>query len=172
MCADHMVCMACMVCSHHPNHTFDTVTTPCRWHVNRQRGRKKRERRGSSLMPSPFTAHPAGTHHHPSSPLLPLSSPLLISRPHPQHTLTPSPPLICLTTTSTSLLLSLNLPLLTHTHTHTSQASPNACASAQRKRSSSSSSPTARVHHHHHHQPMSSSTCMPHLSAQAAKWRV
>ena len=153
MCADHMVCMACMVCSHHPNHTFDTVTTPCRWHVNRQRGRKKRERRGSSLMPSPFTAHPAGTHHHPSSPLLPLSSPLLISRPHPQHTLTPSPPHHC-------------SPNSTHL-THTSQTSPNACASTQRKRSSSSSSsPTTRVPHHQ--QLMSSSTCMPHLHTQAA----
>ena len=152
MCADHTLCMACMACSHHPNHTFDTVTTPCRWHVNRQRGRKKRERRGSSLMPSPFTAHPAGTHHHPSSPLLPLSSPLLISRPHPQHTLTPSPPHHC-------------SPNSTHL-THTSQTSPNACASAQRKRSSSSS-PITRVPHHHQ-QLMSSSTCMPHMHTQAA----
>ena len=129
--------------------------------------REKREGeargRGSSLIPS--ITHPADTHHHPSSPLLPLSSPLLISRPHPQHTLTPSPPLIWLTTTTTSLLLSLNLPLLTHTHTHTSQASPNACASAQRKRSSSSrphysrsSPPAAHVLLHLHATPAHTSS--------------
>ena len=100
---------ACTVCSHHPNHTFDTVTTPCRWHVNRQRGRRegeKRGRRGSSLIPSNIQlAHT--TPHLLSSPLFPL----LISLPHP-------PSLIWLTTNTTPLLLPLNLPLLTHTHTH------------------------------------------------------
>ena len=72
MCADHTLCM---VCSHHPKSHTLTVTTPCRWHVNRQggrRGREKRGRRGSSLIPS--IAHPAGT-HHPSSHLLPPSPP-------------------------------------------------------------------------------------------------
>ena len=129
-----------------------------------EREKRRREKRGWQLTHSLHCTSSWHTPppHHLSSPLFPL----LISRPHPQHTLTPSPPLICLTTTSTSLLLSLNLPLLTHTHTHTSQASPNACASAQRKRSSSSS-PTARVPHHHQ-QPMSSSTCMPHIQTQAA----
>ena len=111
MCADHTLCMACMACSHHPNHTFDTVTTPCRWHVDRQRGRRGREKRGWQLTHS--LQHPAGT-HNPSSLLLP-SFPLLISLPHPPHTLTPSPPLIWLTITSTSLHLSLNPPLLSHT---------------------------------------------------------
>ena len=53
--ADHTLCMVCMVCTHHPNYTF-TVTTPCRWHVDRQRGRKRRERGGaahSCPLPSP-----------------------------------------------------------------------------------------------------------------------
>ena len=69
MCAaDHTLCMACMVCTHHPNYTL-TVTTPCRWHVNRQRGRREG---GSLLLPS--ITHPAGT-HHPSSHLLPPSPP-------------------------------------------------------------------------------------------------
>ena len=114
-----------------------TITAPCRWHVDRQRGRRGREKREEGAAHSFPPSHIQLAHTTPhllSSPLFPL----LISRPHPQHTLTPSPALIWLTTTTTSLLLSLNLPLLTHTHTHTSQASPNACASAQRKRSSSS----------------------------------
>ena len=96
MCADHTLCMVCMVCTHHPNYTL-TVTTPCRWHVDRQRGRRGREKRGWQLTHS--LQHPAGT-HNPSSLLLP-SFPLLISLPHPPHTLTPSPPLIWLTITST-----------------------------------------------------------------------
>ena len=115
MCADHTLCMVCMVCTHHPNYTL-TVTTPCRWHVDRQRGRregKKRERRGSLLLPS--ITHPAGT-HHPSSPLLPSLPPSLsLSSTPTTHILTPSPPLIWLTITSTSLHLSLNPPLLSHT---------------------------------------------------------
>ena len=90
MCADHTLCMACMACSHHPNHTFDTVTTPCRWHVNRQRGRRGREKReegaahsfpptsrwhtpplisSPSLFPSPSSSlsltHNTHSHHHP-----------------------------------------------------------------------------------------------------------
>ena len=164
MCADHTLCMVCMVCTHHPNYTL-TVTTPCRWHVDRQRGRregKKRERRGSLLLPS--ITHPAGT-HHPSSPLLPSLPPSLsLSSTPTTHILTPSPPLIWLTITSTSLHLSLNPPLLSHT-----RPNPHPMhVPVQRKRSSSSSSssPTTRVPHHHQ-QLKSSSTCMPHMHTQA-----
>ena len=167
MCADHTLCM---VCSHHPKSHTLTVTTPCRWHVNRQggrRGREKRGRRGSSLIPS--IAHPAGT-HHPSSPshTLPLFSSLSFTPTIHAHIITstnlaPNP----LHTTAPP-----TQPASPHTHTRASLTSPNACASAQRKPSSSSSSSssslTTRVPHHHHQQPMSSSTCMPHLHTQAA----
>ena len=114
MCADHMVCMACMVCSHHPNHTFDTVTTPCRWHVNRQRGRREgKKREGGQLTHwqlTPSLHHTSSWHTPPliSSPS-PFSSTSSVSlHPPPIHTL--SSPLTWLTTTSTSLLLSLTHP--------------------------------------------------------------
>ena len=122
--------------------------------------REKREGeargRGSSLIPSNIQV----AHTTPHLFSFPLSLPLLISLPHPPHTLTPSSPLICLTTTSTSLLLPLNLPFLTHT-----RPNPHPMhVPVQRKRSSSSSSssPTTRVPHHHQ-QLKSSSTCMPHM---------
>ena len=130
-----------------------TVTAPCRWHVNRQRGRREGGRRegGSSLIPS--IAHPAGT-HHPSSPshTLPLFSSLSFTPTIHAHIIT-----------STDLSDNHQHTTAPLTHTHTSQTSPVACASAQRKHSSSSSSsPTTRVPRHHH-QPISSSTCMQHL---------
>ena len=142
-----------------------TVTTPCRWHVNRQggrRGREKRGRRGSSLIPS--IAHPAGTYH-----LIP--SPSLLPSPSSSLSFTPSTHTHTITSTGLAdnrhhVTAPPTQPASPFTHTHTSQASPNACASAQRKRSSSSS-PTTRVPHHHQ-QLMSSSTCMPHLHTQAA----
>ena len=114
MCADHTLCM---VCSHHPKSHTLTVTTPCRWHVNRQggrRGREKRGRRGSSLIPS--IAHPAGT-HHPSSPshTLPLFSSLSFTPTIHAHIITstnlaPNP----LHTTAPP-----TQPASPHTHTHT-----------------------------------------------------
>ena len=144
------------------SHTL-SVTAPCRWHVNRQRGRREG---GSSFIPSPSTAHPAGT-HQPSYPLLPSLPPSI--------PFSSTPATHAQTITSTDLAHNQLYTTAPPTqpaspHTHTSQSSPNPCASAQRKRnsSSSSSSPTARVPHHHHQQPMSSSTCMPHLHTQAA----
>ena len=114
MCADHTLCMACMACSHHPNHTFDTVTTPCRWHVDRQRGRREG---GSSLIPSNVQVAHTTTPHLPSFPPFPL----LISLPSP--------------TTHSHTIISTDLAdnhlHITATLTHTSQSSPNACASAQ-----------------------------------------
>ena len=114
MCADHTLCMACMACSHHPNHTFDTVTTPCRWHVNRQRGRREgKKREGGQLTHwqlTPSLHHTSSWHTPPliSSPS-PFSSTSSVSlHPPPIHTL--SSPLTWLTTTSTSLLLSLTRP--------------------------------------------------------------
>ena len=114
MCADHTLCMACMACSHHPNHTFDTVTTPCRWHVNRQRGRREgKKREGGQLTHwqlTPSLHHTSSWHTPPliSSPS-PFSSTSSVSlHPPPIHTL--SSPLTWLTTTSTSLLLSLTHP--------------------------------------------------------------
>ena len=114
MCADHTLCMACMACSHHPNHTFDTVTTPRRWHVNRQRGRREgKKREGGQLTHwqlTPSLHHTSSWHTPPliSSPS-PFSSTSSVSlHPPPIHTL--SSPLTWLTTTSTSLLLSLTRP--------------------------------------------------------------
>ena len=143
MCADHTLCMACMACSHHPNHTFDTVTTPCRWHVDRQRGRREG---GSSLIPSNVQVAHTTTPHLPSFPPFPL----LISLPSP--------------TTHSHTIISTDLAdnhlHITATLTHTSQSSPNACASAEETQqqqqqqqphySCSSPSPAAQVLLHLH----------------------
>ena len=166
--ADHTLCMVCMVCTHHPNHTFVTVTTPCRWHVNRKRGRregKKRERRGSLLLPS--ITHPAGT-HHPSSPLLPLFPPSHLSSTPTTHTHT---------ITSTDLAYNHHYitapptqPASPHTHTHThTNPKPHpmhvpvhrgnaAAAAAPHYSCSSPSSPAAHVLLHLHVTPVNTSS--------------
>ena len=170
--ADHMVCMVFMECTPPPKSHTLTVTTPCRWHVNRQRGRREgKKREGGQLTHwqlTPSLHHTSSWHTPPliSSPS-PFSSTSSVSlHPPPIHTL--SSPLTWLTTTSTSLLLSLNPPLLTHTRTHIRIPNlPQCMCQCTRKRSSSSSSSlTTRVHHHQ--QPTSSSTCMPHMHTQAA----
>ena len=115
------------VCRSHAVHGVHGVQPPSQSHIRHCHNsmqmacesaeREKREGeargRGSSLIPSNIQV----AHTTPHLFSFPLSLPLLISLPHPQHTLTPSPPLIWLTTTTTSLPLSLNLPLLTPTHT-------------------------------------------------------
>ena len=117
MCADHTLCMVCMVCSHHPNHTpsLSQLHADGMWIGREGEERGRRERGGAAYSFPPSHIQQAHTTPH----LLSFPSfPLLTSRPHPPHTLTPSPPLTWLTTTTTSLLLPLNLPLLTHTRTH------------------------------------------------------
>ena len=122
VCADHTLCMVHGVHGVQPppkSHTL-SATAPCWWHVNRQRGGRGRGRRegGSSFIPSPSIAHPAGT-HHPSSPLLPSLPPSHLSSTPTTHTHT---------ITSTDLAhnhLYITAPLTqptsphTHTHTHT-----------------------------------------------------
>ena len=124
--ADHMVCMVFMECTPPPKSHTLTVTTPCRWHVNRQRGRregKKRERGGA--------AHSLAAYSFPPSHIqLAHTTPHLISFPFLLH-------LICLSspTTHSHTIISTDLAdnhlHITATLTHTSQSSPNACASAQ-----------------------------------------
>ena len=112
--ADHMVCMVFMECTPPPKSHTLTVTTPCRWHVNRQRGRREgKKREGGQLTHwqlTPSLHHTSSWHTPPliSSPS-PFSSTSSVSlHPPPIHTL--SSPLTWLTTTSTSLLLSLTHP--------------------------------------------------------------
>ena len=114
MCADHTLCM---VCSHHPKSHTLTVTTPCRWHVNRQGGRRGREKRRGRAAHSFPPSHIQLAHTTPHL-LLTLFLSSHLSPSHPPSMLTSSPPPIWLPTHSTPLLLPLNLPLLTHTHTH------------------------------------------------------
>ena len=107
MCADHTLCMVCMVCSHHPNHTpsLSQLHADGMWigREGEERGRRERQ-----LTPS---LHHTSSWHTPpliSSPS-PFSSTSSVSlHPPPIHTL--SSPLTWLTTTSTSLLLSLTRP--------------------------------------------------------------
>ena len=114
MCADHTLCMVFMECTPPPKSHTLTVTTPCRWHVNRQRGRREgKKREGGQLTHwqlTPSLHHTSSWHTPPliSSPS-PFSSTSSVSlHPPPIHTL--SSPLTWLTTTSTSLLLSLTRP--------------------------------------------------------------
>ena len=114
MCADHTLCMVFMECTPPPKSHTLTVTTPCRWHVNRQRGRREgKKREGGQLTHwqlTPSLHHTSSWHTPPliSSPS-PFSSTSSVSlHPPPIHTL--SSPLTWLTTTSTSLLLSLTHP--------------------------------------------------------------
>ena len=157
--ADHMVCMVFMECTPPPKSHTLTVTTPCRWHVNRQRGRREgKKREGGQLTHwqlTPSLHHTSSWHTPPliSSPS-PFSSTSSVSlHPPPIHTL--SSPLTWLTTTSTSLLLSLTHPnphpmhVPVHKETQQQQQQPH---------HSRSSPPAAHVLLHLHATPVNTSS--------------
>ena len=115
--ADHTLCMACMMCSHHPNHTFHPVTTPCRWHVDRQRGRRGREKReegaAHSFPPSHIQLTHTTTPHLLSFLSLPPSH---LSSTHHTHTHT----IISIDLPDNHHITAhLTQPTSPHTHTHT-----------------------------------------------------
>ena len=93
----------------HP-HCHSSMQMACK---SAEREKRRREKRGWQLTHSLHCTSSWHTPppHHLSSPLFPL----LISRPHPQHTHSPSPPLIWLTTT-THHGCSHSTCLSSHTH--------------------------------------------------------
>ena len=165
MCADHTLCMACVMCTPPPK----SHIPPCHNSMQMACESAEREKREGEEREGQLThslQHPGGT-HHPSSLLLPSLPPDHSLPPTPTtHILTPSPPLIWLTITTTPLLISLNPPLLTHTHTHTNPKPHPMHVPVHRRNAAAAAGPTTRVPHHQ--QLMSSSTCMLQMHTQAA----
>ena len=114
MCRSHAVHGVHGVQPPSKSHTL-TVTTPCRWHVNRKRGRRGREKRVPAYSFPPSHIQQAHTTPH-----------LLSFPPSPSSSLSSTP------TTHTHTIISIDLPdnhlhitapptqpASPHTHTHT-----------------------------------------------------